>query len=100
MNIAKTTDGKLITLKVEGRLDTKTNTELADEFDRCFAEGDISLVLDFSALEYVSSAGLRVILTAQKKINSLGTSMKITGCSDTIKEIFDVTGFTSILTIE
>lgn len=100
MNITKKVDGNLITLEVEGRLDTKTNAQLAEEFDTCFALGNISLILVFSKLEYISSAGLRVLLTAQKRINSLGTSMKITGCSGTVKEIFDVTGFSSILEIE
>jgi anti-sigma B factor antagonist len=59
----------------------------------------INLIFDFNTMEYISSAGLRVLLTAQKKVNALGTEMKIIGANETVKEIFDITGFFGIINI-
>ena len=98
MKIEKAIAGTAATLKIIGRLDTTTAPELEATIDACVA--DIKeLVLDCTALEYVSSAGLRVILKAQKLMNAQG-SMKLTGVNETIMEIFDITGFADILTIE
>ena len=98
MNIAKTREGTSLTLALEGRLDTTTCPEvesvLASDLD------DVKdLVLDFSKLEYLSSAGLRVILTAQKRMNKQGT-MKLRSVNASIKEVFDITGFSDFLVIE
>jgi anti-sigma B factor antagonist len=98
MTINKTKDGKALTLAVEGRLDTITAPDLEavlkEELD------DVGeLTFDFSSLEYISSAGLRDLLSAQKRMNAQG-SMKVTGVSEIIMEIFEVTGFSDILTIE
>ncbi len=98
MTINKTKDGKALTLAVEGRLDTITAPDLEavlkEELD------DVGeLTFDFSSLDYISSAGLRVLLSAQKRMNAQG-SMKVTGVSEIIMEIFEVTGFSDILTIE
>ena len=98
MNITKTTNGSAATLTIAGRLDTTTAPELEATIDGCIAELT-ELVLDCAALEYVSSAGLRVILKAQKLMNARG-SMKLTHVNATIMEIFDITGFADILTIE
>ena len=98
MTIEKTISASSATLKIVGRLDTTTAPELEATIDGCAA--DIKdLVLDCSALEYVSSAGLRVILKAQKLMNAKG-SMKLTSVNETIMEVFDITGFADILTIE
>lgn len=98
MTITKTRNEAALTLAVEGRLDTITAPDLEavlkEELD-----GVEALTFDFSALEYISSAGLRVLLSAQKRMNAQGT-MKVTGVSEIIMEIFEVTGFTDILTIE
>ena len=98
MTIGKQKNGEALTLKVEGRLDTITSPELEtvlkEELD-----GVSDLTFDFSALDYISSAGLRVLLFAQKQMNKQG-DMKVTGVSEVIMEIFEVTGFTDILTIE
>ena len=91
-------NGTAATLKIIGRLDTTTAPELEAAIDGC-AAGLKDLVLDCSALEYVSSAGLRVILKAQKLMNAQG-SMKLTHVNETIMEVFDITGFADILTIE
>ena len=98
MTIEKTITGTAATLKIVGRLDTSTAPELETAIDGC-AAGINELVLDCSALEYVSSAGLRVILKAQKMMNAQG-SMKLTHVNETIMEVFDITGFADILTIE
>ena len=98
MTIEKKINNDAVTLIVSGRLDTQTAPELENELDSVLA-GLKELTLDFTNLEYVSSAGLRVILKAQKAMNIQG-SMKLTGVNDCIMEVFDITGFLDILTIE
>ena len=98
MTIEKKLSGESLTLMVSGRLDTQTAPELENELDSVLA-GLKELTFDFANLEYVSSAGLRVILKAQKAMNAQG-SMKLTGVNDSIMEVFDITGFLDILTIE
>ena len=98
MTIERTVNGTVVTLKIVGRLDTSTAPALEAAIDGCSV--DIKeLVLDCSELEYVSSAGLRVILKAQKRMNAQG-SMKLIGVNEAIMEVFDITGFADILTIE
>ena len=98
MTIEKKLGNKSATLIVSGRLDTQTAPELENELDAVLA-GLKELTFDMTNLEYVSSAGLRVILKAQKAMNAQG-SMKLTGVNDSIMEVFDITGFLDILTIE
>ena len=98
MKIEKAITGTAATLKIIGRLDTTTAPELESTIDGC-VDGIKELVLDCSELEYVSSAGLRVILKAQKLMNAQG-AMKLTNVNETIMEVFDITGFADILTIE
>jgi anti-sigma B factor antagonist len=98
MTINKTlNDGKLV-YKLIGRLDTTTAPELEAELKKSIDSAE-KLEFDFSGLEYISSAGLRVLLFAQKTMNKQG-SMVIRSVNDEIKEIFDITGFSDILTIE
>lgn len=96
MTIEKTLNGETLTLKVIGRLDTSTAPQLEAEMNDSLDSAK-DLILDFSELEYISSAGLRVILKAQKIMNKQGT-MKLTGVNDTVMEVFDITGFSDILT--
>ena len=98
MTIEKKINGEALTLIVSGRLDTQTAPELESELDAVLP-GLKELTFDMTNLEYVSSAGLRVILKAQKVMNTQG-SMKLTGVNDSIMEVFDITGFLDILTIE
>ena len=98
MTIEKKIGNDAATLIVSGRLDTQTAPELERELDGVLS-GLKELTFDFANLEYVSSAGLRVILKAQKAMNAQG-SMKLTGVNDSIMEVFDITGFLDILTIE
>ena len=97
MTVEKILNGEVATLVVKGRLDTQTAPELEGELDAIFA-GLKELTLEMTGLEYISSAGLRVILKAQKVMNAQG-SMKLTGVNDAIMEVFDITGFIDILTI-
>ena len=98
MTIAKTSEGTKLTLALEGRLDTTTAPQLEAEVKGALT-GVTELVMDFSQLEYLSSAGLRVILAAQKIMNRQGTLI-IRHVNETIQEVFEVTGFSDILTIE
>ncbi len=98
MNIEKINDGSNLTVKIIGRLDTTTAPEL-DNFMRENLEGITDLLLDFAELEYLSSAGLRVLLATQKTMNKQG-KMVIKNVNETIMEVFDITGFVDILTIE
>ena len=93
----KNENGKLI-LVLEGRLDTTTAPQLQDALIPLLDEIK-QIELDFKQLSYISSAGLRALLTGQKKAESMGVSMTLTGVSEEIKHIFEMTGFDSILTI-
>ena len=98
MTIEKTTENEKVTLTVSGRLDTTTAPELEAALDEVL-ENTKELIFNLENLEYISSAGLRVILKAQKSMNTKG-SMKLTSVNDSIMEVFDITGFLDILTIE
>ena len=98
MTITKTENGSALTLALEGRLDTTTAPQLEAEVNGSIA-GVTDLVMDFEKLEYISSAGLRVLLAAQKIMNKQG-EMKLIHVCDDIKEVFDITGFADILTVD
>lgn len=89
-------DNELI-ISLEGRLDTNTASDLENEVQNL--EGIKMLIFDFERLDYISSAGLRILLSCQKKMNLQGM-MKIKNVNETIKDVFDITGFSDILTIE
>ena|SRR5665647_446291 len=98
MIINKTQDGSKLTLALEGRLDSSSAPQLEGEL-KANLEDITELIMDFAELVYLSSAGLRVILGAQKQMNKHG-KMAIVKVNETIMDIFEVTGFTEILTIE
>ena len=98
MTIEKKMNGTALEIALEGRLDTMTSPELEAELKQ-FMPGAESLTLDFSKLEYISSAGLRVLLSAHKAMSAKG-GMKVTHVNEVIGEVFEVTGFADILTIE
>lgn len=97
MNIQTKKENEALTICLEGRLDTSTAPQL-EECVKSSLDGVKDLTLDLSALDYISSAGLRVLLTAQKMMNTKG-QMRICGVNETVMEIFDITGFANILTI-
>lgn len=86
------------TIVLSGRLDTVTAPQLEAELEKILSDSD-ALVLDMANLEYISSAGLRVILKAQKAMNTKGT-MKLIHVGESIMEVFDITGFSDFLNIE
>ena len=98
MTITKTMNDKTLNIALEGRLDTMTAPDLEAELGKSTPECD-SLVFDFSKLDYISSAGLRVLLSAHKAMSAKG-GMKITHVNEMVREVFDVTGFSDILDIE
>lgn len=98
MTITKNLDGSTLTLALEGRLDTTTAPQLEAEVKDSLT-GVTDLILDFTALEYISSAGLRVVLSAQKVMNKQGR-MVVRGVNEYVMEVLEVTGFADILTIE
>ena len=97
LNIVKAIENGKAAFALEGRLDTVTAPELEKELKGSL-EGVSELTLDFKQLEYISSAGLRVLLAAQKTMNKQG-EMRLMNVNETIMEIFEVTGFSDILTI-
>jgi len=98
MKITKKQDGSALVIALEGRLDTTTAPDLEKEL-KTSLDGVTDLTLDLTNLDYISSAGLRVLLSAHKTMMKQG-QMKLTNASDIVKEVFDVTGFSDILTIE
>ena len=98
MTITKTVDDKSLTLALEGRLDTATAPELDAELQSSL-DGVETLILDLEKLQYMSAAGLRILLLTQKRMMKQG-QMKVLHVGETIMEIFEVTGFSEILTIE
>ncbi|MCR5507672.1 MAG: STAS domain-containing protein [Lachnospiraceae bacterium] len=98
LNIKKDQNGNALTIALEGRLDTTSAPELEAEV-KAALEGVTELTFDINELQYISSAGLRVLLMAQKTMNKQG-NMIVTGANEDIRDIFDVTGFTDILTIK
>ena len=98
MTIEKMLEEKKLTIALAGRLDTTTAPKLETELKQNIS-GVEELVLDLAALEYLSSAGLRVLLSAQKVMNRQG-HMVVRNVNETVMEIFEVTGFVDVLTIE
>ena len=97
MTINNRRNGNSLRVAIEGRLDTTTAPQLEAEL-KSSLDGITDLTMDLSTLEYISSAGLRVLLSAQKTMNKLGT-MTVTGANETVMEVFEVTGFSDILNI-
>ncbi|MBR5738668.1 MAG: STAS domain-containing protein [Lachnospiraceae bacterium] len=98
LNILKTKENANVRIALEGRLDTTTAPELEAALKEAL-DGATSLTLDMEKLEYISSAGLRVLLATQKIMNRQG-EMKVVRVGETVMEVFEVTGFSEILTIE
>ena len=98
LNIVKKQDGDTLIVKLDGRLDTNTAPDFQTEMEPML--NDISkLVLDFEKLDYISSAGLRVLLTFEQEMEEQEKTLEVTHVNDIIHDVFDVTGFLDILTI-
>ena len=98
MTVTKKPEGTKLTAMIEGRLDTNTTPEAEKELSGSL-DNVTELILDFKNLDYISSAGLRLLLMLQKKMNNQG-SMTIINANDMVKEIFEVTGFSDVLTVK
>jgi anti-sigma B factor antagonist len=98
MTIVEERNNNVLTLKIEGRLDTNTAPTLEITINENL-DGVTELILDMNQLTYVSSAGLRVLLSSQKKMNKIGT-MKLIGVCEEVMEVFEMTGFVDVLNIE
>ncbi|MEN6327194.1 MAG: STAS domain-containing protein [Syntrophomonas sp.] len=99
MNIKEAKKDKATVLAIEGRLDSSTSGELEKVFLTIMEAGEKNIVVDFAAMDYISSAGLRVLLMAAKKTSKLGGKVVLTALSANVKEVFDIAGFSSIFTI-
>ncbi len=98
MNLTKTKKGTTIVISVDGRIDTNTAMEFGEQVNDSLDNIE-NLILDFSNVEYISSLGLRAILEIQKRMISQGT-MKVVNANQAVMDVFNMTGFSKILTIE
>ena len=98
MIASKQLDGTSLTIALEGRIDTLTAPQLETELASCLS-GVKTLVLDFAQVAYISSAGLRVLLSTHKKMLAAGGSLTIANAVPAVREVFDITGFSDILTL-
>ncbi len=98
MEVTKLLSGTTLTVNIVGRLDASNAQELTNELNASLG-GVKELIFDFAGLKYVASAGLRVLLTAQKRMNKQG-SMKIRNVSDSVMEVLEMTGFSDLMNIE
>ncbi|MBC3899214.1 anti-sigma factor antagonist [Acetobacterium malicum] len=100
MKIDVKQDGEIFVVELEGRMDTNTSPEFQKEMEAYYSKEGFKMILDFDQLDFVSSAGLRVLLLIQKKSKALNGSLVIKNVKPEIQEVFDMTGFSDILTIE
>ena len=100
MEIKKAEQGSQLTMYIEGRLDTNAAPKLSDAVDEALTDAVSQFILDMGACDYVASSGLRIILGAQKKMNSLGGNMIVKNVTDPVMEVFEMIGFADILTFE
>ncbi|WP_373483433.1 STAS domain-containing protein [Acetobacterium sp.] len=100
MKIEVKQDGEIFVVELEGRMDTNTSPEFQKEMEAYYSKQGFNMILDFDKLDFVSSAGLRVLLLIQKKSKALSGSLVIKNVKPEIQEVFDMTGFSDILTIE
>ncbi|PKM61348.1 MAG: anti-sigma factor antagonist [Firmicutes bacterium HGW-Firmicutes-4] len=100
MKIEVKQDGEIFVVELEGRMDTNTSPEFQKEMEAYYTKQGFNMILDFDKLDFVSSAGLRVLLLIQKKSKALSGSLVIKNVKPEIQEVFDMTGFSDILTIE
>ncbi len=99
MNISTRTQGDVTIVAFAGNLDSNTSPEAQQALDGILAGGGKRLVVDFTALDYISSAGLRVLLGAAKRLGGADSALRLFGLNETVREVFQISGFSTILTV-
>ncbi len=99
LKISERKQGDILVLGLEGRLDASTSSTLETRLSGSIASGQIKIVLDFSSLDYISSAGLRVLLMGAKRTKNASGKLALAGLKSHVREVFDIAGFSSILSI-
>ena len=99
MDIATRTENDVTLVAFRGHLDSKTSPQAQQALDGILADGVRKLVIDFTALDYISSAGLRVLLATAKRASGAGGALRLFGLNETVREVFDISGFSTIFTV-
>lgn len=99
MKISDSTAGEVRVLQFEGNLDTGTSPDAQDHIDQLVDGGAAKILIDFAETEFVSSAGLRVLLATTKKLKATGGSLRICNLNETVNEVFEISGFSTILSV-
>ena len=99
MEIAIRNEGEIRVIDFEGNLETSTAAEAEGEINRVIDEGASQVLINFEKLNYISSAGLRVLLATAKKLKPANGELKICNLNETVQEVFDISGFSSILSV-
>ncbi len=99
MNITLTENGDVTIARFEGNLDTNTAPEAQEKLDELAEDGVQRILIDFGALDYISSAGLRVLLILAKKLRGSGGNLRLCGLNETVNEVFEISGFNTIFSV-
>ena len=99
MNVTTQEIDSVTVVRIEGKLDTNTSPEAQEHFDGLLERGASKILVDCQNVDYVSSAGLRVLLATMKRLTAAGGSLRICGLNETIQEVFDISGFSTILAV-
>ncbi|HKA59175.1 MAG TPA: STAS domain-containing protein [Gemmatimonadales bacterium] len=99
MNITTRAQQGVTLVAIAGKLDSNTSPEAQRALDAILGGGGRRIVVDFTALDYISSAGLRVLLGAAKRLSGTGSALRLFGLNDTVREVFEISGFSKILAV-
>jgi anti-anti-sigma factor len=99
MNITTRTENGVTLVALAGSLDSNTSPQAQQALDAMLAGGARKMVVDFTALDYISSAGLRILLGTAKRLSGAGGALRLCGLNETVKEVFDISGFSTILAV-
>jgi anti-anti-sigma factor len=99
MDIATRTQNDVTIVALQGSLDSKTSPQAQQALDGMLADGGRKLLIDFTALDYISSAGLRVLLATAKRLSGAGGALRLFGLNETVREVFDISGFSTIFAV-
>jgi len=99
MDIATRTQNDVSIVALQGSLDSKTSPQAQQALDGFLAGGSRKLLIDFTALDYISSAGLRVLLATAKRLSGAGGGLRLFGLNETVREVFDISGFSTIFAV-